>query len=186
MDRDRVLFEVRTALADAVIVCQLGDASNALFQLCDSELTLYLLGSMGMVIPTALGLSLGTERRVVAIEGDGGCLMNLGALTTVGRYAGQNLTVLVLDNESYESTGGQLSATSCSVDLAAVAAACGISHIQSFDYSDVGELVSWVERPGLRFALVKTQKVARVYPFVSLNPTAMTQRLSSRLLQNRP
>jgi thiamine pyrophosphate-dependent acetolactate synthase large subunit-like protein len=38
----------------------------------------------------------------------------------------KNLTILVLDNEAYGETGGQVSHTSASADLVGVARACGI------------------------------------------------------------
>src|SRR5256885_1636393 len=44
----------------------------------------YMLGSMGLSVPIALGVALAQpERRVIALEGDGSLLMNLGCLSTV-------------------------------------------------------------------------------------------------------
>ena len=52
---------------------------------------LYVVDSMGLVSPIVLGLSLGLEaevnRRVVGVEGDGGMLTNLNALTTIGFFS---------------------------------------------------------------------------------------------------
>ena len=45
----------------------------------------YMLGSMGLACPIALGVALAQPgRRVVAIEGDGSLLMQLGCLATIG------------------------------------------------------------------------------------------------------
>src|SRR6187402_3040210 len=44
----------------------------------------YMLGSMGLSTPIALGVSLAQpERKVFALDGDGSILMRLGALGTV-------------------------------------------------------------------------------------------------------
>jgi thiamine pyrophosphate-dependent acetolactate synthase large subunit-like protein len=90
---------------------------------------LYVVDSMGLVSSIVLGLSLGLEddnnHRVVGVEGDGGMLMNLNALTTIGYLQPKNLLLIILDNERYESTGGQYTFAT-SLDLAAVAASCGL------------------------------------------------------------
>src|ERR1051325_4802728 len=44
----------------------------------------YMLGSMGLTCPIALGVALGQpERGVIALEGDGSILMALGCLATI-------------------------------------------------------------------------------------------------------
>ena len=43
----------------------------------------YMLGSMGLAFPIALGVALAQpDRRVIALEGDGSLLMQLGCLAT--------------------------------------------------------------------------------------------------------
>jgi thiamine pyrophosphate-dependent acetolactate synthase large subunit-like protein len=60
------------------------------------------------------------------VTGDGEMLMGLGALATIAARNPGNLTVAVLDNESYGETGGQKSHTALGTDIAAVARGCGI------------------------------------------------------------
>lgn len=87
----------------------------------------YMLGSMGLAIPIALGVAVAQPGRgVVAIEGDGSLLMQMGCLGTVGARQPANLLVVVMDNGIYQITGGQPTATAASVDLVGVAHACGI------------------------------------------------------------
>ena len=90
---------------------------------------LYVVDSMGLVSSIVLGLSLGLERdpqrRVVGVEGDGGMLMNLNALATIGYLQPKNLLLIILDNQRYDSTGGQYTFTT-KLDLAAVADSCGL------------------------------------------------------------
>ena len=52
--------------------------------------------------------------------------MNLGGLTTFGRYRPSNLVHVVFDNESLLSVGGFPTATSTGSDIAAIAAAAGV------------------------------------------------------------
>src|SRR5690242_21303627 len=56
----------------------------------------YMLGSMGLAIPIAVGVALAQPARpVIALEGDGSLLMQLGCLTTVAMLAQKNLTIIV-------------------------------------------------------------------------------------------
>jgi Thiamine pyrophosphate enzyme, C-terminal TPP binding domain len=86
-----------------------------------------LCDAMGSAIPLALGMALGLpDRHVVALEGDGSLLMNLGALGTVGAARPPNLTTLVFRNRRYESSGGQ-TLPRVAIDFAAVARATGFA-----------------------------------------------------------
>jgi phosphonopyruvate decarboxylase len=102
-----------------------GFTGRELYALEDSENQLYMVGSMGCVSSLGLGMALAQpKRRIIAVDGDGALLMRLGALSTVGYERPPNLVHIVLDNGAYESTGGQTT-LSGSVDLPAIAAACG-------------------------------------------------------------
>ena len=68
----------------------------------------YMLGSMGLAFPIALGVALAQpKRRVFALEGDGSLLMQLGCLSTIATLAPKNLTMIVMDNGIYQITGAQ-------------------------------------------------------------------------------
>ena len=87
----------------------------------------YMLGSMGLAIPIALGVAIAQPaRKVIALEGDGSLLMMLGCLTTVGARQPSHHIIVIMDNGAYEITGGQPTATSQGTDLAAIARAAGI------------------------------------------------------------
>lgn len=87
----------------------------------------YMLGSMGLAIPIALGVATAQPgRRVVALEGDGSLLMQLGALGTVATRAPKNLLIVVWDNGIYQITGSQKTLTSGTVDLVAIARGAGL------------------------------------------------------------
>jgi thiamine pyrophosphate-dependent acetolactate synthase large subunit-like protein len=88
----------------------------------------YMLGSMGLAIPIALGVAIAQPKRhVVALEGDGSLLMQLGCLSTVGVRKPNNLTIVIWDNGLYQITGSQPTASAAATDLVAVARGCGIA-----------------------------------------------------------
>lgn len=103
-------------------------------ELSDSPLDFaYIPSAMGQAPPLGLGLALAQpERGVIVVNGDGGMLMNLGALVTIAAHPA-NVYVLILDNGIYEVTGGQPTPGSGKVDFAGVARACGIARVYSFD-----------------------------------------------------
>ncbi len=117
-------------LRDHAVVASLGHPAYDLFVACDRPENFYTWGSMGLASSVAFGLALARpDRRVVALDGDGSLLMNLGSLATIGCSKPANLLLVVWDNEVYGTTGAQPTATSRGVDLAAVAAAAGLDSV---------------------------------------------------------
>ncbi|MDG4834263.1 phosphonopyruvate decarboxylase [Solwaraspora sp. WMMD1047] len=126
-----------TAPVDAALISATGYTSRELYTLDDRPANFYLVGAMGSAASVGLGVATQTTRPVIVIDGDGGVLMRLGALATVGRYGRAGLVHLVLDNGQHESTGGQ-STGSVGIDLAGVAAACGYRDV--YTCSSIPEL----------------------------------------------
>lgn len=109
----------------------IGGIGNANFDLWSSgqrPQNFYMLGSMGLAVPIALGVAIAQpQRHVVALEGDGSLLMQLGCLATVAMRAPTNLTIVVWDNGIYQITGGQPTASASAADLVAIARGAGIA-----------------------------------------------------------
>jgi len=124
LDATRVV--VRQA-GDEPIIASLGHPAYDLFAAGDRPANFYTWGSMGLASSIGLGLAMAQPgRRVFALDGDGSLLMNLGSLATMAWVRPPNLVLVVLDNESYATTGGQDTATTHGADLAAAARAMGI------------------------------------------------------------
>jgi thiamine pyrophosphate-dependent acetolactate synthase large subunit-like protein len=88
----------------------------------------YMLGSMGLACAIALGVAIAQpKRRVIALEGDGSLLMQLGSLTTIGMLKPKNLAIVVMDNASYQITGSQPTASASAADFVAIARGAGIA-----------------------------------------------------------
>lgn len=89
----------------------------------------YMLGSMGLAFPIALGVALAQpERRVFALEGDGSLLMQLGALATIAMLKPKNLIMIVMDNGIYQITGAQPTPAADVADIVAIAIGSGLAN----------------------------------------------------------
>jgi len=125
----------------------IGGIGNANFDLWASgqrPQNFYMLGSMGLTIPIALGVAIAQpQRHVIALEGDGSLLMQLGCPATVAERAPKYLTIVVWDNGVYQITGSQPTASAASADLVAIARGAGISQSAwAADESEFDQLVA--------------------------------------------
>ncbi|HKO06447.1 MAG TPA: thiamine pyrophosphate-dependent enzyme [Alphaproteobacteria bacterium] len=123
-----------------------GGIGNTNFDLWAAERrpqNFYMLGSMGLASPIALGVALAQpKRRVIALEGDGSLLMQLGCLATIAMLRQRNLAIVVMDNAMYQVTGAQASATAFGADVAAIARGAGIAKSSwAADEADFEQLV---------------------------------------------
>jgi phosphonopyruvate decarboxylase len=147
------LVVAQTPAASTVVMASTGFCGRELYAIDDRPNHFYMVGSMGCLLPFALGLALARpDLRVVALDGDGSALMRMGALATAGAYGPPNLWHLLLDNGVHESTGGQAT-VSPTVGFAGVAAACG--YASSLETDDLEQIVVWLNQPpstGARFA----------------------------------
>ena len=141
---------------------------------------LYVVDSMGLVSPIVLGLSLGLEgrsdARVVGVEGDGGMLTNLNALTTIGYLQPANLLLIVLDNERYDSTGGQPTFTT-RLNLADIAESCGLRTWQASDLETLDHAISEASSaPGPGFVHMKIAPGNTPAPLLLDDPVTLGDR----------
>ncbi len=108
MQRRDALGAVTGYLDGALVYSTTGLISRELFGLRDDPGTFYMQGSMGHAIGLGLGTAMARpDTPVVVVDGDGSTLMHLGGLALVGDCRPGNLTHLVLDNGTFDSTGGQ-------------------------------------------------------------------------------
>lgn len=135
----------------------------------DHPLTFPLWGAMGSACTIGLGLALAQpRRRVLVVTGDGEILMAVGSLATIGARRPDNLSIVVLDNESYGETGGQKTHTAYGVDLASIASACGFAQARIIrKTSELRAMRSAIHRargPLLFQAKVKLETLPLVLP----------------------
>jgi len=127
---------------DLLIVAGLGSAIWDVEAAGENPRNFYLLGAMGSVVPTALGIATAQpNKRVLAVPGDSELGMGLYALATVGWRMPENLTIACIDNGRFGETGGQVSHTGKNLDLAGVAEASGLPVVKKIiDEGGVDEL----------------------------------------------
>ena len=113
---------------DEAVIGGIGNANFDLWASGQRPQNFYMLGSMGLTIPIALGVAIAQPKRhVIALEGDGSLLMQLGCLATVAMRAPKNLTMIVWDNGIYQITGNQPTASASTADLIAIARGSGLA-----------------------------------------------------------
>jgi phosphonopyruvate decarboxylase len=165
---------------DTVLLATTGKTGRELYQLKDQANQLYMVGSMGCVTSLALGLSLARkEKDVIAIDGDGAILMRLGCLATNGYISPPNMLHILLDNQTHDSTGGQLT-VSHNVQFVDIAAACG--YYRAVYVHSLAELdrciQEWKREKQLTFLQLKIAKGSiKELGRPSIQPFAVKERL---------
>lgn len=133
----------------------------------------FLAFGMGHASDFGLGLALARpERRTIVLKGDGGLLMSLGSLVTLGKHGPENLVVLLLENRSYEMTGGQ--PLPAGPDFAALARAAGVADGGLTGHGTVGRIETLEElaealpqilhEPGPHFVVLPVQNTHPLPP----------------------
>ena len=119
----------------------------------------YIPSTMGGGFSLGLGIALARpERQVIVLNGDGCVLMNLGSLITSAQSHAQNFTGIVVDNGNYETTGGQLLATSGSdIQIADFARAAKFPSVKVFASLDdwSSGIAAAMTSPGPRCIILK-------------------------------
>ena len=132
----------------------------------------YHLQNLGLTSSMALGLALALpHRKVVAFDGDGSLLLNLGSLATIANQHPKNLVHVVFDNECYESSRGAPTATAGQADLAAIARGCGIANVltaQTLDEFESGFMRAF-RGNDLHFIHAKVEEGAGDVPAAALD-----------------
>ncbi|MEM9044537.1 MAG: thiamine pyrophosphate-dependent enzyme [Pseudomonadota bacterium] len=126
--RRSAVAELLRDRGEMLVVTGLGSPTYDAFAAGDDDRNFYFWGAMGGATMAGLGLALAQpDRPVMILTGDGEMLMGLGSFSTIAQHHPANLSIVILDNEHYSETGQQKTATGQGTDLAAVAAACGIT-----------------------------------------------------------
>lgn len=142
MNRFALTRSLVVKLKDEAVVAGIGNTNFDLWAAGRRPQNFYMLGSMGLAIPIALGVALAQPKRhVIALEGDGSLLMQLSCLVTVAKLAPTNLTIVVFDNGLYQITGSQPTPAVATADYVAIARATGLPRSAwAADEEDFGRL----------------------------------------------
>lgn len=168
----------------ALVVTALGNATYLWSVMRHAPENFYFEDAMGLALPLAVGLALAQpSRRVVVVEGDGGLMMHMGALVTLGAAAPANLTVLLIQNGVHAASGGQ-PLTNATLDLAQLARSAGIGHTENITAieSFAPALSSAFEKDGPHvFVLATEPDMEVVRPPISLDPIVTKDRFMNAI-----
>lgn len=138
MLREEIIRHIVKASGEDPVICTTGKASRELFETRTSDgqshrYDFLTVGSMGHSSSIALGVALNKpDTKIWCIDGDGAVLMHMGAMAVIGASAPENMVHVVINNEAHETVGG-MTTVAGSIDLPAIAKACGYPHAVSVD-----------------------------------------------------
>ncbi|MBI5123616.1 phosphonopyruvate decarboxylase [Candidatus Roizmanbacteria bacterium] len=112
MTREQILETLLPKIGNYPLATTTGKTSREIFELREKfhqphQFDFLTVGSMGCASGIGLGIALQTKEKVFVIDGDGAVLMKMGTLATIGYHNQAKLIHIIIDNGSYESTGGQ-------------------------------------------------------------------------------
>jgi len=145
------------------------------------------VGSMGHTASIALGISLGTDKNVYCIDGDGSFLMHMGSMATVADLAESNFKYILNNNGAHESVGGQPTIAR-SIDIEAVLRGLGFAEVFTAKTSEEIEqaLVKMSNQLSLCALIIDTRQgsrkdLGRPTQSPQQNKTALMEKIQERV-----
>jgi len=139
-----------------------------------------MLGSMGLASSIGLGLAMSREEMVFVVDGDGSILMNLGTLSTLANNKTDNLCLVIVDNGSYGSTGGQKTYTSGKTDLEMIARGAGNSEVvRAKNKEDLSAALSKCMKKSV-IIIAEAEPGNESVPIIDLEPVEIKNRFMGR------
>ena len=130
MLREEIIQHIVKATGEDPIVSTTGKASRELFETRvangqNHKYDFLTVGSMGHSSSIALGVAINKpNQRIWCVDGDGAVLMHMGSMAVMGANKPKNLIHVVINNGAHETVGG-MPTVAGSIDLVAIAKACG-------------------------------------------------------------
>ena len=177
MIRSEILKEIAPILRDQLVVCNIGIPSQELHAIDDQPTNFYMLGTMGLASSIGLGLALAQPKPVIAIDGDGSVLTNLGTLPTIANNVADNFVLLIIDNGSYGSTGDQPTYAGRKTSLAKVAEACGCETVIECQAEDTGRVLQQaLDSRKMTVIVCKCESGNAKNPVITMDPVVIRDR----------
>lgn len=130
MKRIDAIRNIMSSITDELLVSSTGRISREVYAVKDRCKNFYVMGSLGASLGVGIGLALNTDMGVVVISGDGDILMSLGTLVLMNKLNLPNLKLFILDNNCYQSTGGQKTCSDA-VDFTKICVCnCEVLHVE--------------------------------------------------------
>ena len=129
--REEALEVILENIGDDPVVSTTGKESREIFEIRERKNQghghdFLTVGSMGHTSSIAVGVSIGTDKDVWCLDGDGSFIMHMGGLAVAGQSAGDNFKYIINNNAAHESVGGQPTVSN-KIDIKAILVACGFA-----------------------------------------------------------
>jgi len=151
------LSKVRTC--NMALLATTGKTGRELHEVKDVPNNFYMVGSMGSISSIGLGIALNSDKKIIAIDGDGALLMRMGNLATNAYYEPNNFLHLLVDNNIHDSTGGQFTVAK-NIDFVQVASSVGYKksiYIHSLEELEE-RILDWKQNAEATFMYIKVRK----------------------------
>ena len=118
---------------DDFIVSTTGKTSREIFEIRERRNQghshdFLTVGSMGHTASIALGMSIGSDKDIYCIDGDGSFIMHMGGMGIAAENAGKNFKYILINNGAHESVGGQPT-IGFKLDVEAILKASGFNNV---------------------------------------------------------
>ena len=182
MIRSEVLKEIAPVISDQLVVCNIGIPSQELHMIDDQPSNFYMLGTMGLASSIGFGLAMVQDKKVIAIDGDGSVLTNLGTLPTIANNKADNFILLIIDNGSYGSTGDQPTYAGMKTSLTEVARACGCDNVVECEAADTKkELEKALAGKSKTIIVCKCESGNVKVPVITMDPVVIRDRFMKQV-----
>ncbi len=163
MSREDIIKHIVKVSGEDPIISTTGKASRELFEIREANKQGHMydfltVGSMGHSSSICLGVAINKpDKKVWCIDGDGACLMHMGAMAVIGSVKPSNMVHIVINNGAHETVGG-LPTVASNIDLVAIAKACGYEkYVSVSNFSELDkELEKAKDNKCLTFIEVKS------------------------------
>ena len=151
---------------DDFIVSTTGKASREIFELREKHNQNHAndfltVGSMGHTASIALGVSLGTEKAVYCVDGDGSFLMHMGSFPINTSVAKKNFKYIMINNGAHESVGGQPT-VAFDIDIKSILLGSGFEKVLiASTVDEINDYILQVKEKPLHALVINTRQGSR-------------------------
>ena len=182
MCREEIIEHIVAVSNEDVIVSTTGKASRELFEIREKnkqshKCDFLTVGSMGHSSSIALSVALNKpNQKIWCIDGDGAAIMHLGSMAILGNQNPGNLVHIIINNSSHETVGG-MPTVSQTMDLSAIAKACG--------YEKVAKVTTFEELDKQLIIAKRENKLSFIEVFSSQGARADLGRPTTTAMENK-
>ena len=167
LTREKSLEIVLSNLTDDdFVVSTTGKTSREIFEIREANNQghandFLTVGSMGHTASIALGMSIGSDKKVYTIDGDGSFLMHMGGFPIIASVAEENFKYILINNGSHESVGGQPT-VAFDFDVEGVLKASGFKNVYSAKTeAEIAQAIKKLENEKLSALVIYTKQGSR-------------------------